>query len=194
MTASRTSTLEVAIRASAKHFLAHPVVIQQLKAIWNSAITFYSSADSLHRDTPPSPLRGAMNGDAAKPDARTPLLGALPPEQGHFHLPPVRRPCSSSLASASRGTAPFSPPSLADLIGLFLAVLSQRSVQITGLELIFWFWSAGFMLDELVGFNEQGFALYIMSFWNIFDLGILVLLIAYYCMRAYGVFLVDPHH
>lgn len=50
------------------------------------------------------------------------------------------------------------------------------------------------MLDELVGFNEQGFALYIMSFWNIFDLGILVLLIAYYCMRAYGVFLVDPHH
>lgn len=50
------------------------------------------------------------------------------------------------------------------------------------------------MLDELVGFNEQGFALYIMSFWNVFDLGILALLIAYYCMRAYGVFVVDPHH
>lgn len=48
------------------------------------------------------------------------------------------------------------------------------------------------MLDELVGFNEQGFSLYIMSFWNIFDLGILLLLIIYYCMRIYGVFLVDP--
>ena len=48
------------------------------------------------------------------------------------------------------------------------------------------------MLDELVGFNEQGFSLYIMSFWNIFDLGILLLLIVYYCMRIYGVFLVEP--
>ena len=32
-----------------------------------------------------------------------------------------------------------------------------------------------------------------MSFWNIFDLGILLLLIIYYCMRVYGIFLVDPH-
>jgi hypothetical protein len=32
-----------------------------------------------------------------------------------------------------------------------------------------------------------------MSFWNIFDLGILLLLIVYYCMRIYGVFLLDPH-
>ncbi|POR34167.1 Calcium channel YVC1 [Tolypocladium paradoxum] len=204
MTASRTSTLEVAIRASAKHFLAHPVVIQQLEAIWNGAITFYSSADSLHREAPPSPFQG-MNGNAAKPDARTPLLGTLPPKQDHFHVPPGRRavmlydPRQASMLKLSRLRVPryrsfLSTLSLAVLIGLFLSVLAQRSVQITGLELVFWFWSAGFMLDELVGFNEQGFALYIMSFWNIFDLGILVLLIGYYCMRAYGVFLVDPHH
>lgn len=204
MTASRTSTLEVAIRASAKHFLAHPVVIQQLEAIWNGAITFYSSADSLHREAPPNPFQG-MNGNAAKPDARTPLLGSLPPKQGHFHVPPGRRtvmlydPRQASMLKLSRLRVPryrsfLSTLSLAVLIGLFLSVLAQRSVKITGLELVFWFWSAGFMLDELVGFNEQGFALYIMSFWNIFDLGILVLLIAYYCMRAYGVFLVDPHH
>lgn len=204
MTASRTSTLEVAIRASAKHFLAHPVVVQQLEAIWNGAITFYSSADSLHRELPPSPM-GGMNGDAAKPDVRTPLLGSLPSKPGQYHIPSGRRtvmlydPRQASMFKLSRLRVPryrsfLSTVSLAVLIGLFLAVLSQRSVQITGLELVFWFWSAGFMLDELVGFNEQGFALYIMSFWNIFDLGILVLLIAYYCMRAYGVFLVDPHH
>lgn len=47
------------------------------------------------------------------------------------------------------------------------------------------------MLDEIVGFNEQGFSLYIMSFWNIFDLGILLLLVIYYCMRLYGIFLVE---
>ncbi|KOS18269.1 Calcium channel YVC1 [Escovopsis weberi] len=220
--ASRTSTLEVAIRASAKHFLAHPVVVQQLEAIWSGAITFYSSADTLHREEPSRHLdqnhyyhhhshhynknqnqnqNHNLNG-YPKADDRTPLLGSLPPKKGHY-VPQGRRavmlydPRQASLLKLSRLRVPryrsfLSTISLAVLIGLFLAVLSTRSVQITGLELVFWFWSAGFMLDELVGFNEQGFALYIMSFWNIFDLGILVMLIAYYCMRIYGVFLADP--
>jgi hypothetical protein len=204
-TASRTSTLEVAIRASAKHFLAHPVVVQQLDAIWSGAISFISSADSLHRELPRNSPPPAANGSASKVDARTPLLGSLPHKEGQASVPPGRRtvmvydPRQASMLKLSRLRVPryrsfLSTISLAVLIGLFLAVLAKRSVQITGLELIFWFWSAGFMLDELVGFNEQGFALYIMSFWNIFDLGILVLFIVYYCMRAYGVFMVDPHH
>lgn len=200
--ASRTSTLEVAIRASAKHFLAHPLVVQQLEAIWSGAITFHSSADSLHREPPPDAGRNG-NGHIGKADDRTPLLGHQSMES--HYVPPGRRtailydPRQASLFKLSRLRVPryrsfLSTISLAVLICLFLAVLTERSVQITGLELVFWFWSAGFMLDELVGFNEQGFALYIMSFWNIFDLGILLLLIVYYCMRAYGVFLVDPHH
>jgi hypothetical protein len=64
-------------------------------------------------------------------------------------------------------------------------------MDITPLEIVFWFWSAGFMLDEVVGFNEQGFSLYILSFWNAFDLGILLLLIVYYSMRLYGLFVVN---
>ncbi|KEY71494.1 hypothetical protein S7711_03561 [Stachybotrys chartarum IBT 7711] len=202
-TASRTSTLEVAIRASAKHFLAHPVVVQQLEAIWSGAIAFSASADNLHRDSA-TPFQ-RLNGSTTKADARTPLLGASSPRddptqtQVHRRTVMLYDPRQASLLKLSRLRVPryrffLSTLSLAVLIGLFLAVLAQRSVQITGLELVFWFWSAGFMLDELVGFNEQGFALYIMSFWNIFDLGILLLLIVYYCMRAYGVFLVDPHH
>jgi hypothetical protein len=201
-TASRTSTLEVAIRASAKHFLAHPVVVQQLEAIWSGAITFYSSADRLHR-LPPAGSNS--HGSTFKLDTRTPLLSATSPKEAARLSPPGRRtvmiydPRQASMLKLSRLRVPryrsfLSTLSLAILIGLFLAVLSERSVKITGLELVFWFWSAGFMLDELVGFNEQGFALYIMSFWNLFDLGILVLLIVYYCMRAYGVFMVDPHH
>jgi len=205
---ARTSTLEVAIRASAKHFLAHPLVVQQLEAIWNGAISFYSSADSLHRQQqPPAGFSGRWpRRDSADP--RTPLLGHQQPqqikeEQGRLYgVPPGRRsvalydPRNASLFKLSRLRVPryrqfLSTCSLAILIGLFLAVLIQRSSRITTLELIFWFWSAGFMLDELVGFNEQGFSLYIMSFWNIFDLGILLLLIVFYCMRIYGVFLVD---
>jgi hypothetical protein len=202
--AVRTSTLEVAIRASAKHFLAHPLVVQQLEAIWNGAIVFYASADSLHRRVS-GPVAADRPRSRRQSDHRTPLLPTKPAkeEQSRLQLAiPGRRiatlydPRHASLFKLSRLRVPryrqfLSTCSLAILIGLFLAVLIERSKRITTLELVFWFWSAGFMLDELVGFTEQGFALYIMSFWNIFDLGILALLIVYYCMRIYGVFYVD---
>lgn len=206
--AARTSTLEVAIRASAKHFLAHPLVVQQLEAIWNGAISFYSSADNLHRQSRGSlslPIPNGRNA-GANGNERTPLLNF---QKGlENNRPPAAQPArrtvtlydprNASMFKLSRLRVPryrqfFSTCSLAILIGLFLAVLIERSNRITSLELIFWFWSAGFMLDELVGFTEQGFSLYIMSFWNIFDLGILVMLIIYYCMRIYTVFLVGSH-
>lgn len=204
--ADRTSTLEVAIRASAKKFLAHPLVVQQLEAIWNGAITFYSVADSLHRPaTTAEPLASPLSRRPS--DLRTPLLAGQPGKEDSARyqvLNPGRRtamlydPRNASLFKLSRLRVPryrhiLSTFSLAILIMLLLAVLIERSKQITTLELIFWFWSAGFMLDELVGFTEQGFSLYIMSFWNIFDLGILLLLIVYYFMRVYGVFLVDAN-
>lgn len=205
--AVRTSTLEVAIRASAKHFLAHPLVVQQLEAIWSGAISFYSSADALHRQPP---VTTPVNSHRARrqSDPRTPLLGNAQPgkieEARDYPTTPGRRnatlydPRTASLFKLSRLRVPryrqiLSTCSLAVLIGLFLAVLIQRSQPITSLELVFWFWSAGFMLDELVGFTEQGFSLYIMSFWNIFDLGILLLLIVYYCMRIYGVFVIEAN-
>jgi hypothetical protein len=105
-------------------------------------------------------------------------------------------PKDASLLKLSRLRVPryrqfLSTLSFAILLGLYLAVLIQRSLCITVLEIVFWFWSAGFMLDEVVGFNEQGFSLYIMSFWNTFDLGILLLLVCYYCLRLYGVLMPD---
>ncbi|KAI8954102.1 hypothetical protein F4801DRAFT_534367 [Xylaria longipes] len=202
---ARSSTLEVAIRASAKHFVSHPLVVQQLEAIWNGAITFYSSHDNLHRVQVGEP-GAATSGHRSNADARTPLLGRQFLKEQASQLPvhaiPVRRtvtlydPRNASPLKLSRLRVPryryfLSTLSLFVMICLFLAVLIQRSSLITSLELLFWFWSAGFMLDEVVGFNEQGFSLYIMSYWNIVDLGILLLLIIYYGMRLCGVFLVD---
>jgi hypothetical protein len=209
--AARISTLEVAIRASAKRFLAHPLVVQQLEAIWAGTIVFHSAADNLHR--PPQsqesskPNESSQNllvpgqnvgyGSTALP--RPPVSPNKQPQQ----LPAQSRrtvtlydPRDASLFKLSRLRVPryrqfFSTCSLAILLVLFVAVLARRSMDITPLEIVFWLWSAGFMLDEIVGFNEQGFSLYIMSFWNIFDLGILLLLVIYYCMRLYGIFLVD---
>ncbi|KAJ5783251.1 hypothetical protein N7457_005025 [Penicillium paradoxum] len=192
--AARVSCLEVAIRAQAKRFLAHPVVVQQLEAIWAGTVVFHSAADNLHR-----PVNISQGGNVD--------YGATIGPNGHITIDPsngtLRRsvtlynPRDASLFKLSRLRVPryrqfLSTLSFAVLLGLFLAVLDRRSRRITSLEVIFWFWSAGFMLDEVVGFNEQGFSLYLMSFWNLFDLGILLLLFAYYCLRIYGTFLTYP--
>ncbi|MCJ1472384.1 hypothetical protein MMC13_001031 [Lambiella insularis] len=200
--AARISALEIAIRAQAKRLLAHPLVVQQLEAIWAGTIVFQSAADNLHRPLLKVPLNGSRGYGAT--DSSRQLL--IQQSKQNDQLDPrgliVRRsvtlydPKDASLFKLSRLRVPryrqfLSTCSFAVLLGLFLAVLADRSLHITALEVIFWFWSAGFMLDEIVGFNEQGFSLYIMSFWNTFDLGILLLLICYYCMRLYGILMPD---
>lgn len=192
----RVSCLEVAIRAQAKRFLAHPVVVQQLEAIWAGTIVFHSAADHLHRRAHQSTTHSGRgygtstdyNGDQA-PSGNATFRRSVT----------LYNPRDASLFKLSRLRVPryrqfLSTLSFAVLLGLFLAVLEQRSRQITSLEVVFWFWSAGFMLDEIVGFNEQGFSLYLMSFWNLFDLGILLLLVCYYFLRIYGTFLTYPRN
>lgn len=205
---ARVSTIEIAIRAQAKRFLAHPLVVQHLEAIWAGTIVFHSEADNLHRkpgrtrqdQCGPSPsygtadahLSGAMPADAT-------LLGKAkrPADYRHRHrLVTLYDPRDASLFKLSRLRVPryrqvISTVSFAIMLGLFLTVLVDRSLDITPLEVLFWFWSAGYMLDEVVGFTEQGFGLYILSFWNAFDLGILLLFVIYYCLRLYGIVLAD---
>ncbi|KAJ5557319.1 hypothetical protein N7494_001234 [Penicillium frequentans] len=190
---ARISCLEVAIRAQAKRFLAHPVVVQQLEAIWAGTIVFHSAADHLHRPSNRSSMTD-FNYGATTDQNGVPIQAGNTPFRRSVTL---YNPRNASLFKLSRLRVPryrqfLSTISFAVLLGLFLAVLEQRSGRITSLEIVFWFWSAGFMLDEIVGFNEQGFSLYLMSFWNLFDLGILLLLFCYYCLRVYGAFLTYP--
>lgn len=210
---ARISALEISIRAESKRFLAHPLVVQQLEAIWAGSIVFHSAADNLHR--PPQKIMPNQTRGYGAMGASGPILraspGRLQPAKQRDHLEPVKftvrrsatiyDPRDASLFKLSRLRVPryrqfLSTCSFAILLGLYLAVLIERSLKITALEVIFWFWSAGFMLDEIVGFNEQGFSLYILSFWNAFDVGILLLLICYYCMRLYGILMPDvrKHH
>ncbi|KAJ5584822.1 uncharacterized protein N7459_004622 [Penicillium hispanicum] len=192
--AARISCLEVAIRAQAKRFLAHPVVVQQLEAIWAGTIVFHSAADHLHRRTNRPAIGGELNHGSLTDQNGTQVPVSMSGNMGLRRSVTLYNPRDASLFKLSRLRVPryrqfLSTLSFAVLLGLFLAVLEQRSRQITSLEIIFWFWSAGFMLDEIVGFNEQGFSLYLMSFWNLFDLGILLLLFCFYCLRIYGTFL-----
>lgn len=202
----RISAVEIAIRANAKRFLAHPLVVQQLQAIWSGNIVFHSAADNLHRvldqpSVPAAPLTsyGAIGPTAQASSVTTPTRQ---PPLAPLYTPTVRRtvtlydPRDASLFKLSRLRVPryrqiFSTISFSIMLGLYLAVLVDRSLLITPLEVLFWFWSTGYMLDELVGFNEQGFGLYIMSVWNAFDLGILILFFAYYILRLYGILMPD---
>jgi hypothetical protein len=200
---ARISTLEIAIRAQAKKFLAHPLVVRQLEAIWAGTIVFHSAADSLHRKVE-SPRRGNNSPEDISP-RRAPARRLPHTKQVAQHAPVaalMRRtvtlydPHDSSLFKLSRLRVPryrnlFSTLSFAIMLGLFLAVLSEKSDDITALEVLFWFWSAGYMLDEIVGFSEQGFGLYILSVWNAFDLGILLMFMAYYILRLYGILMPD---
>lgn len=198
---ARTSTLEVAIRAQAKRFLAHPSVVQHLEAIWQGNIIFNSAADNLHRLPSKPPLNQSRQYGA------THSLGSPSQLNGAAALPPPRlagemirrsvtlyNPQNASLFKLSRLRVPryrqvFSTLSFAAMLILFLACLVERPRDITPLEVVFWFWSAGYMLDEVVGFTEQGFGLYIISVWNAFDIGILFMLLVYYVLRLYGLFL-----
>ncbi|WPH04416.1 Hypothetical protein R9X50_00730700 [Acrodontium crateriforme] len=214
---ARVSTIEIAIRAQAKRFLAHTVVVQHLEAIWAGTIVFHAEADSLHRK-PASPLGntrnsgyGAINEHApsnlpadaiVSRKSRDARLSAVSPVTRHTRRSAtLYDPRDASLFKLSRLRVPryrqvLATFSYATMLGLFIAVLVDRSLTITPLEIVFWIWSAGYMLDEIVGFTEQGFGLYILSFWNAFDLGILFLFVAYYCLRLYGIVIADQnkHH
>ena len=179
-------------------------MVQQLEAIWAGSIVFHHSADNLHRA--PIKVTPNLNRGYGSLAPGIPILQAsedhLQPAKQRDHLSPTsfafRRyetlydPKQASLFKLSRLRVPryrqfLSTCSFAVLLGLYVAVLVERSLAISLLEIFFWFWSAGFLLDEIVGFNEQGFSLYLMSFWNTFDLGILILLVCYFCLRLYGV-------
>lgn len=197
---ARTSTLEVAIRAQAKKFLSHPAVVQHLEAIWAGTIVFHSAADNLHR----YPARPRLNHDRQYGAMHNPRLQGPSPSTHQSSTPSpaapaetIRRsvslydPSKASLFKLSRLRVPryrqlFSTLSYFVMLCLFIAVLSQRSLPVTALEVLFWFWSAGFMLDELIEFSEQGFGLYIASVWSAFDIGILIMFSLYYILRISG--------
>jgi hypothetical protein len=211
---ARVSTIEIAIKAQAKRFLSHQAIVQHLEAIWLGLVVFHSEADNLHRkpsggeephsrgtrygtieDHSPSALpadsvlsRKAQDSSANK---RTSVAAPVPRRSVTIY-----DPRDASLFKLSRLRVPryrqiFSTLSFATMLALFIAVLTERNLDITPLEVVFWFWSAGYMLDEIVGFTEQGFGLYILSFWNAFDLGILMLFVIYYCLRLYGIALAE---
>jgi hypothetical protein len=167
----RISALEIAIQAEAKRFLAHPAVVKILEEIWHGSIMFQSSIHKLHR------VRFANEEEvlAAGYGRRGPGVPYRYEEASLFKLSRLRVP---------RYRHALNLFSFSILLMLYMLVLSRQRMEVTAVEVVFALWSLGFMLDEIVGFTDVGFTLYVMSLWNLFDLIILMLLLAYGATRT----------
>lgn len=150
--------------------------MQHLDAIWAGNVVFHSAYDQMHRHGSLSPGAGYFRRTATIYDGRDASL---------FKLSRLRVPRYRHIT----GTV-----SLVVLMLLHLMVLSQRAFGITALEIVFWIWSLGFMMDEIAGFNEAGVSLYFMSLWNTFDMGIFLLFTTFYVLRIVGLIMPETEH
>lgn len=165
----RASTLELAIKAEAKRFLAHPMVTKVLDDIWRGKIMFQSTVQKLHR-APVEDVRQYLAYSRRGPPVRYNYE-----ETSILKLSRLRVPRYRSILTLA---------SFCMTLLLYIAVLRQeKSAHISKADIIFGIWTLGFILDEVVGFTDVGPTLYIQSLWNIFDLIILVLLLIYSILR-----------
>jgi hypothetical protein len=167
----RLSTLELAIKAEAKRFLAHPVVIQVLQEIWNGSIMFQSSIHKLHR------VKFANEEEiiASGYGRRGPGIRYKYEDASILKLSRLRVPRYRHLLNLA---------SFCVLLALYLFVLAKPLITVSTTEVVFGLWSLGFVLDEIVAFTDVGSTLYFLSLWNSFDLIILLQLIGYATFRV----------
>lgn len=159
----RISALELAIKGMCKKFLANPLVVQVLENIWKGNIVFYGASD---KDAQFLPHR--MRKAASTYDAR---------EASIFKLSRLRVP---------RYRHWMQTISFAILLGLVIAVLMERNLKITPLEIVMVVYAIGFMLDEVVGLNDTGSTLFLSNLWNAFDLLTLFFFVGFFVLRVYG--------
>lgn len=160
---ARVSTLEIAVRAQAKKFLSHPLVVQQIRGIWQGIIVFHSESERNYKAFGHMTWSGSGGNKQKAPEMLARRTASLYNAQqaGVFKLSRLRVPRYRYISSMI---------SLGVLLALYVSVLGARSTEFTTLEALFWIWSFGFMMEELAGFNENGIALYLISLWNSFDM------------------------
>ncbi|KAG5358408.1 hypothetical protein CJU89_4968 [Yarrowia sp. B02] len=176
----RISALEMAIKAGAKHFLAHRIVVHVVQEIWDGSIMFQSSMDKLHRRKKPDNL---FTRELIGYGRRGPGVKYCYEDASLFKLSRLRVP---------RYRHTIGIVTFAVLIVLYLGVLYQQHKTLGTLEVVFWLWSLGFILEEIVNFSDAGYTLYVISIWNIIDLIILVFLVCYFVVRVYALAFASP--
>lgn len=165
----RISALEVAIIAEAKHFLAHPLVHSVLQEIWNGSILFQSSVHKLHRSK-------EVTSEFLVTSRRGPGIRYHYEDASPIKLSRLRVPKYRHLVNMA---------SFVVLLGMYVNILKTRKKEFGTMEGVFWIWGMGFVLDEIVAFNDAGISLYVASLWNMFDLIIFLMIVLYVILRLF---------
>ncbi|KIR25457.1 nonselective cation channel [Cryptococcus deuterogattii LA55] len=71
------------------------------------------------------------------------------------------------------------------LLALFVSTLAWRDLHhLTVVEIVYIFFSFGFILDEFAASKEHGWAVYAANAWNAFDLGYIAIFLLYFGLRV----------
>ncbi|ODV89015.1 hypothetical protein CANCADRAFT_132864 [Tortispora caseinolytica NRRL Y-17796] len=168
----RLSGFELAIKAQAKAFLSHPMIIHLVEELWSGSVVMSSSVDNFHRiAASDSELIASLAFSARDSAVRYNYENASIFKLSRLRVPLYRQWISTFSTFL--------------LFFIFIKVLSNRSPKVTYLEIAFWIVSLGFFLDEITGFGNTGFDLYILSLWNLFDSATVFLLLAYAILRFF---------
>lgn len=159
----RISALELAIKAEAKKFLSSALVVQILENIWKGNIVFYGASDKDAQFLPHKMRKAASTYDAR--------------EASIFKLSRLRVP---------RYRHWMQTISFAILLALVIAVLIERNLEISTLEVVMVIYAIGFMLEEVVGLNDTGSSLFLSNLWNSLDMLTLLFFIAFFVLRVWG--------
>ncbi|GMK58888.1 hypothetical protein CspeluHIS016_0603300 [Cutaneotrichosporon spelunceum] len=190
---SKSSALDVAIVASAKRFIAQPVLQHILQEIGNGNLTYTPQQSvAVIRDTYVAPrqshIRLPTDSDDA-PDSSMSIAHAEAEAHGHDVEVYRHNPYQTGWLDVGRLRVPrwrhaIEFVTFFVLLILFCITLTNRNLgHITGLEIFYIIFSFGFMLDEFAAMRESGMLVYFTNVWNAFDLSYVAIFLTYFFMR-----------
>ncbi|KAF2671876.1 hypothetical protein BT63DRAFT_422387 [Microthyrium microscopicum] len=179
----RLNALEIATVAGAKKFLSQRVVQKLIEKIWRGDIVFWESmsVDSIKEAK-------VYNKRKADPFCRLRVPRYLKFFEAVFFmsflalyyavLVPIQR-SGRRPPSAPSGPAPGQTPGISD-------DRSRAFHSITPVEILLYIWIAGFAYDEFGEYRDAGQAFYSTDFWSLWDLGTVIIGLAFFILRILG--------
>lgn len=192
--ACKSSALDISIVASAKRFVAQPVVQHILQEIGSGTLTYAPQQTvSLISDTYVAPRHRRSRANSADGDgtdeAGDSLIAAEIEARGHDVEVYAYNPYRAGWLDYGRLRVPkwrhvIEFATFAILIFLFCITLTNRSLgHVTGLEIFFIIFTFGFILDEFASIRGSGLHVYLSNAWNGFDLAYIAVFLTYLVLR-----------
>lgn len=189
--ASKSSALDIAIVASAKRFVAQPVLQHILQEISCGNLTYAPQQTvALIRDTFVSPrqshlpLAGGDGGDSSPGIAEAEAEARSQDVEVYAYNPYMAGWLDPGRLRVPRWRHAIEFVTFFALLVLFCITLTNRSLgHITGLEIFYIIFTFGFLLDELASIRGSGLIVHFTNVWNAFDLSYISIFLTYFFLR-----------